>query len=152
MYDSERQNVFAGIFSSRNIPHYYGDHVRRLFLAVAAILVISIPVWDGLFPLTVLSRVLFVVGLVLLAGITTPHSRWALLIDAVVSGVGVFLLELIAIQRYNAEEVGLFLAREAVILLLLFAFYYSVKTYRAMLTKQIGKKEPPWEFEEGKTE
>lgn len=153
MYDYEQQSgVFAGLFRSRNIPHYYGDHVRRLFLVVAALLVITIPVWDGLFPLEVVPRVLIVLVLALLAGITTPHSKGVLLADAIIAGIGVFLFELIAINTYEASDVGLFLAREVVILMLLLAFYYSIKTYRAMLRRQTGKKEPPWEFEEGKSE
>lgn len=148
----ERESLFTGLFSSRNIPHYYGDHVRRLFLLVAALLIITIPVFDGLFPLTIPARVLMVLLLALLAGITTPHSKGVLFMDALVAALGVFVLELIAIREYAQTEVALFLAREAVILMLLFAFYFSVKSYRAMVTHQTGKKEPPWEFEEGKSE
>lgn len=148
----QQDSVLSGLFSSRKIPHYYGDHVRRLFLVVAAILVVAIPVWDGLFPLTMPTRIIFVLALALLAGITNPHSKWVLLLDAIIAAAGVFILELIAIQDYAADELMLFLAREVVILMLLFAFYFSIKTYRAMVKKQTGKMEPPWEFEEGKSE
>ena len=70
--------------------------------------------------------------------------------DVVVSGLGVFLLESAAISFYAADTAQLFVAREVGALILLFAFYFSIKTLRAMMLGKVGKMERPWEFENGK--
>ena len=54
------------------------------------------------------------------------------------------------ISQYAITPFLLFAAREAAALVLLFAFYYSVKTLRAMMLGKIGRMERPSEFENGR--
>jgi len=49
------------------------------------------------------------------------------------------LAEATAVSLYASDSLMLFLAREVVAVLLIFAFYLSVKTVRAMSLHQIGK-------------
>jgi len=85
-------------FSSHEIPHYYGDYVRALFLGAAVLSAVVIPVFGNLLPFGTFVQVLSALLLVLLAGLTNPHSRMLILYDTIISGVGVLLLESIAIS------------------------------------------------------
>jgi len=131
----------------RDIPHYYGDHVRALFLATAVLSVVVIPVYGDLIPFGTLVQICCATLLVLLGGLTNPHSTMVMWYNAAVSGIGVILLESAAINLYAASSLELFAAREVAALALMFAFYFSVKTLRAMSQGKLGKVPRPWEFE-----
>ncbi len=133
-----------------DIPHYYGDYVRMLFVAAAVIAAVAIPVFGDLLPFSIFTQVAGIIVFVLLAGLTNPHSKTLFLVDAVISGTGALFLESIAISQYATTPFLLFAAREAGALVLLFAFYYSVKTLRAMMLGKIGRMERPSEFENGR--
>lgn len=134
------------LFESHDIPHYYGDRVRELFVLSAVVSFVAMPLWGDLLPYGTLTQVAAGLLLVLLAGLTNPHSKSVLMTDAVVSGISVLLLETTAISMHAAQSSELFLAREATTVLLLVAFYFSVKTLRAMTLGKIGKPERPGEF------
>jgi hypothetical protein len=68
--------------------------------------------------------------------------------NATVAGVSVVLLESFAVLLHHAQSTQLFLAREAGVLLMLAALYFSVKTLRGMLTGKIGHQDTPLEFDE----
>jgi len=138
------------LFRIHNIEHYYGDYVRALFLGAAVLSAVAIPLFGDLLPFGTFVQVGSALLLVLLAGLTNPHSRVLMVYDVVVSGLGVFLLESAAISFYAADTAQLFAAREVGALALLFAFYFSIKTLRAMMLGKVGKMEKPWEFENGK--
>src|SRR3990167_10612333 len=145
-HDYKRPSLFT--FTWSNIPHYYGDYIRQFFLAAAAISLLVIPLWGDLLPFGTLVQVGSTVVLVLLAGLTNPHGRGILFLDAAVAGLGLLLLEAAAITFYQTQPFMLFVAREAVALLLLFAFYFSVKTVRAMSLRQVGHPFRVGEFDE----
>lgn len=138
------------IYSWHDIPHYYGDYVRTLFVAVAVLSSVAIPVLGDLLPFGTAVQVLSALLLVLLAGLTHPHSIILFMYNIAVSAIGVVLLESAAISLYHTDSFELFLAREAAALLMLFAFYFSVKTLRAMSAGKLGKLDRPWEFEDSK--
>ncbi len=143
--DTEYYNS-AFSFRPHNIPHYYGDHVRMLFLGAALVSFIVMPLWGNLLPFGTFAQVAAGLLLVLLAGLTHPRGKVVLLINAFFAGVSVFLLESMAITHYASESLELFLAREASAILLLVAFYFSVKTFRALQLGKIGKSERLGEF------
>ena len=134
---------FLGLYS---VPHYYGNTVRMLLLTCAALSAIAIPLVGNLLPFGVLPQVGLSLLLVLLAGLTNPHGTISMVCNAVVSGVGVLLLESFAISGYPTASAGFFIASEALSLMLLFAFYYSIKTLRAMMLGKLGAWEQPEEF------
>ncbi|OGC80795.1 hypothetical protein A2943_02865 [Candidatus Adlerbacteria bacterium RIFCSPLOWO2_01_FULL_51_16] len=131
-----------------DIPHYYGDYVRQCFIAAAAISLLTIPMWGDLLPFGTLVQVGSAVVLVLLAGLTNPHGRVVLFLDATAAGLGLIFIEAAAINFYQTQSFMLFAAREAVALLLLLAFYFSVKTVRAMSMRQVGHPFRVGEFDE----
>lgn len=128
------------------VPHYYGDYVRKLFVAIAILSVLVIPLWGNLLPFGTFFELGAAVFLVVLAGLTNPHSRTVALINVLVAGAGAFLLEMAAIEFYGSQSFALFLARESATILFLLALYFAVKTMRAMFLKQVGHEAKKDEF------
>lgn len=134
----------------KGIPHYYGDSMRLTFIATAILYAVAMPLWGNLLPFGDMTGILLILILVFLAGITNPHSLILMLVNVTVSGIGVFLFQVTAISFYKIDSAIVFFLREVVVLLLLFAFYYSVKTARSMILGKIGVEGKPGEFEKKK--
>lgn len=132
----------------QDIPHYYGDYVRSLFITMAILSFIAMPLWGSLLPLGIIPQVGAALLLVLLAGLTTAKNLPIMLVNATVSAVSVVLLETFAILLQHTQSIQLFLSREAGVLLMLGALYFSVKTVRAMMSGKLGHTDSPLEFEE----
>lgn len=131
---------------NRGVPHYYGDYVRSLFIAMAVLSFVVIPFGD-LLPFGVVPQVGASLLLVLLAALMSPRDVMLMLASATISGVSVILLESFAILLRHSQSNEIFLAREAGVLIMLAALYFSVKTIRAMLTGKIGHEDSPLEFD-----
>lgn len=130
----------------KNVPHYYGDSVRNMFIASAVIYTVSLPLFGSLLPFSVYIGIALVLLLVFLAGITNPHSQLLMFVNVLVAGIGVYLMQTAAISFFNQDSSILFILRQAVVILLLIAFYDSVKTARNMLIGKIGSAPAPNEF------
>ncbi len=130
------------------IPHYYGDAVRELFLGGAALMLIASPLYATNlrteFPFEVLGAFL-AVGF---GALTNPHNRWVMICDTIVAGTGLVVYAGWALMEYETINPVAFVLRIAIAALCLFAFYFSVKTVRAMSLHQIGKHESVDEFDE----
>lgn len=131
----------------QNIPHYYGDTVRMMFVISAVIYALSMALIGNLLPVDIYTGIILVLILVFLAGVTSPHNRWLMFINATIAAIGVYLVQSAAITFFSTDSLLLFLVRQLVAILLLFGFYYSVKSFRSMATGKIGKKADPREFE-----
>ena len=131
-----------------DIPHYYGNVVRILFIVVAVVSAFTIPVWGDLLPIGTFTQVVGIVILVLLAGLTNPHGTTVLWADTVISGLGVILLENAAIAYYSIDMVVIFIVRELLVLLLLLSLYYSLKTVRAIAQHKLGHTAEVGEFDD----
>ena len=136
------------ITKDKMIPHYYGDYVRMLFLATALLIFVGIPFWGHLIPFGTMFEVVSGIILIVLAGLINPHSKWVMIVSAVVAGLGAFLLELSAISFHAQHSMELLVAREVGAIMLVTALYFSVKTVRAMMQGKVGERPVPWEFEE----
>ncbi len=149
-YDKEgvQRSLSPKFIEWQDIPHYYGDYVRALFVGSAVLFAIAIPVFGNLIPLGTFVQVASSLVLIILAGLTNPHSRMLLLYDAVVAAIGILLLESTVITYYAQDGVPLFVIRESAAVALMFALYFSIKTLRAMSLGKLGKKDRPWEFED----
>lgn len=139
--------IHESITRDNDVPHYYGNYVRMLFLATAILTFISIPFWGHLIPFGTMFEVLGGITLIALAGLISPHGRLVVWLSVFVAGFGAFLLELSAISFHTSDSTQLLLAREAGAVMLLAAFYFGVKTLRAMAQGKIGERPVPWEFE-----
>jgi hypothetical protein len=66
--------------------------------------------------------------------------------NVAVSGVGVYLMQTAAISFFGIDSSVLFFLRQIVVILLLIAFYHSVKSVRNMMIGKIGDEATPGEF------
>lgn len=128
-----------GFFHGSGIMHYYGDVVREIFVALAVLTLIAVPLAGDLLPVGWPTEIVIAIGLIFLAGFTNPHSATFIACDMIVAALGIFFIESTAITHYQTDSAFLFFLREVAVILLLFAFYHSVKTTRAFAVGKIGK-------------
>ncbi len=151
--DLEKDNLFDGTYFPRvrgHISHYYGDHVRKMFLGVAVALLLSAPFLTGvLSPLAPL-HIIIAPLLIGLSALTNPKNQMIMLANAGAAVVGAILFEIIAFALYRQGFVWATISYEALALVLVFGLYFSLKTARAMREGLIGKRDLPGEFLEEK--
>ncbi|KKW20130.1 MAG: hypothetical protein UY63_C0001G0035 [Parcubacteria group bacterium GW2011_GWA2_51_10] len=131
-----------------SVSHYYGDFVRQLLVGAAALIVIGAPFYADSLRAELPFEVVGALILVALAAVTNPWNRNVIVADAIASGVGMAVFQTWALSGYDAAGPIAFVLRQALAILFLVAFYFSVKTLRAMILRQIGKKDRPDEFQE----
>jgi hypothetical protein len=122
-----------------HIPHYHGDTVRLLFVAAATVWLVSLPFYPDLLPFDPAIQVLAGVAMVVLGALTNPYKSWIIALDALFAGIGVILVEVVAIYGFETGTLVAFFIRELIVILFLVALYLSLKTLRAMFMHQIGK-------------
>jgi hypothetical protein len=120
--------------------HYYGDIVRRLFLASGLIMVFSIPLFSHFIPVPSIFSLSIVLTLVLLAGYTSPKKKKIMLFNIIASSIAIITFGMhatfVASNSHKDWHQKLFLlVLYVLIFLFFFALYYSTKTYRAMSSK-----------------
>lgn len=132
----------------RNIEHYYGDLVRALMLATAILILVGAPFYADDLKFELPFILAGAIILVALAAMTTPKSRLIMRLDAVAAGTGAVLYEMWALWGFGTSSPLDFVMREAPAIILLVAFYFALKTLRAMLSGMIGVgKETTHEFD-----
>lgn len=144
--DNPVESVMRSAGIATPVRHYYGDTVRVIFIAIAVLVGIAVPL-TGNMEAGIAFGGPTIILLVVLAGLTHPHGSAILTLNAIVSAVGLFLAEMFAIAAYSAENVPAFIALEVVAVLFLAALYFSVKNVRALLTGRIGRSDSLAEFE-----
>lgn len=133
------------LFFPKN-PHYYGDTVRKLFLAGGVIALVFRPIYPDLVPLNSFLFIIAMLAIAIIAGITNPEKYWTMISDLVIAGLGFIIFEYSAVSEYTTFNnlTFLFLVQQSLGLIFFFALYYSSKTVRAMyLKKHSGKKTDP---------
>ncbi|QQG37557.1 MAG: hypothetical protein HYS26_02915 [Candidatus Kaiserbacteria bacterium] len=142
--DYARQHLLG----STGVPHYHGDLVRQVFMIASAAMLLGLPFYGDSLRLEL--PFVLVGGLVLiaLAALTNPHAGTVMYASAIASGVGLAIYQTWALFSYDESTWTQFLLREVVALLFLVAFYFSMKTVRALIFHQIGKHEEAGEFDE----
>jgi Zn-dependent protease with chaperone function len=129
------------------VYHYYGDVVRRLFLAGGVVILSTLPFVWSISPILTLLGALIVVGLVFQAGVTTPSKEWTAYANTIISGIALVVFEYSAIFNYirydrGGAYVALFYFAQALAVIFFFAMYFASKTMRAMiLNEQVTKQE-----------
>ncbi len=129
----------GGVPPHREIPHYYGDNTRVLFVIAAIVLIVAQSTGAEL-PLSTIGAVISAVLLVIAAGITNPVQGWIHWLNAVVAVAGTLLFGITAIDYYRAGVSifdASFLYIEAIALLSLIALYFTTRTIRGFYLKPI---------------
>ena len=120
-------------------PHYYGDIVRRLFLAAAILITFSTPLFFHLVPLLLIPvfSLIVAVALVFLAGYTSRTKKRVVELDIISSTLAIFLFGFSAFSVWLADHpdwhrILLFFLLSSLSAIFIFALYYSVKSIRGM--------------------
>ena len=123
---------------STHPKHYYGDLVRRLFVAGAIGSLLTILIDRQLIVFYLTFGVIMALLVVLLAGFTSPRNVWALYCDLIVASVTFVVFEYLAIVRQIKVDTVfdlIFMAREAIAVVFVVAAYYSAKTVRGTISR-----------------
>ncbi len=129
-----------------HITHYYGDYVRKSFVAVAAILVIFLPLLGRGAIVLLPVQIIGVIVLIVLAALTSPKNKRIMMGNAAASVLGIIVFEVVAIAAFLRTDMWQFYAFEALALVFLSSLYFSLKTIRAMEMGIVGKRDLPGEF------
>ena len=131
-----------------SVPHYYGDSVRQLLLGAAALMIVASPLYSDTLRVQFPPIIIGALIAAAFAALINPRDRWVVLGSAVVSGIGLAVYAMWGMAGYDTVNPVAFVLRLAVAVVFLFAFYFSMKTLRAFMLHQIGKRETIDEFEE----
>ena len=117
--------------------HYYGDTVRRLFLAGGIIMLVTLPLFTNLLPTTTSVSVLIVLVLGFVAGLVSPAHRTVVVINTIVAGIGMFFYEYYAVTGYflpdgTAYKDLFVFTNQVLAIIFFFALYYSSKSVRGL--------------------
>lgn len=123
---------------SPHLTHYYGDSVRMFMLVAVALMLLSAPFYSDSLLIALPFEIIGAIILAGLAAMTNPMSRLILSIDAVANGVGLVIFATWGLSAYESSGALAFVIRIAIAVIFLFAFYYSMKTVRAMVMHTIG--------------
>lgn len=132
----------------QNIPHYYGDAVRTLFIGGVVLGLIGIPIVGNLLPLSTVFDIVAGIILIAIAGLISPHSPVVVGVSVIASSFAAFLFEYAAVTLSATDTTLLLIGRQVEAIIFVAALYFSIKTLRAMTQKKIGEFESPWEFED----
>jgi|GEM_PF-1148475 hypothetical protein len=119
------------------LKHYWGDAVRQLLITGAVAGMLASPFFPDLFGPGLLFNIGAVLVIVGFAALTSPYKRWVIMGDAVIAGVGVILFGGSAVLSYGPLGLAASVVALGLGLVFLSAFYFAVKTLRAMQVGQI---------------
>lgn len=114
-------------------PHYYGELVRKHIFFAAFVIMGATLVDSELRNFYLFIGLFGVVGLTVLAGLTSPKKRAIMFIDVLVSAFLFLIFEYFAIQayaRYESFTYSVFFFRQLIAVVYLVTLYYSTKTMR----------------------
>lgn len=129
-----------------NVPHYYGDYVRQLMFGASVLMIFGAPYYSEDVRVVMPIVVIAVIVLIAFAALTNPWKQNIMMYDAVANGVGLMIFQVWALLEYESSTPLAFVLRQALSLIFLTAFYFSIKTLRAMMLDQIGKRDTLDEF------
>lgn len=123
------------------LPHYYGDTVRKLFLIAAVLMLLIIPLFAHLLPVSHFVPLFMILAIGLAAGFTSPTLKIIGILDVLVAGIGMVVAGYYAIELYSIDHQDLHQKLAMVLnvvfaLLFFFSFYYSVKTLRGFFLRK----------------
>lgn len=125
-----------------NVPHYYGDSVRVIFIGAATIMLFSLPFIQKMLDIPLVLSLLAILILVLAAGLTSPYRPISAIVNIVVSVISLFVFEYYAVLSWQQAQilqsgayVFLFVINQILTLSFLYSLYLSLKTFRGTLRR-----------------
>ena len=139
-------DLYLPLGTGPKVPHYYGDSVRALFVAIAIVMLVLAPFFGAYLPWALPFEIISAVALVCLAGLTNPKTKFIMMLNASVSALGLLVFEIVALSAYVEGNALLFIGREVIAVCFLIALYQSMRTLRNMLLGTVGHATPTGEF------
>lgn len=119
--------------------HYYGRQIRALFIASAIVMLLTLPIFDGLIPFSGLFSMGMIIIVGFLAGLLSPLARSVVVLCTIASIIGGVTFEYEAISAFwrinGALEFWFFAVNQLLAILFFFALYYGSKTLRGIFFK-----------------
>ena len=119
--------------------HYYGDNVRKLFVAGAIVMLVTLPVFEELLSVPTFYYILGMIVLGLVAGFTNPAQRWVVLLNLAISVFAIYFFESEAVSAFKSCGTGnwtwYFFTNQLLAIIFLASLYYSAKTERGKWLK-----------------
>lgn len=121
-------------------PHYYGDIVRKLFVAGDTIMILTYPFFRDriIFSISISIFVIITVGVI--AGFLNPRQKWSSILTFIISVGALSIFEYHAATSVTGEDRSwfdlFFWTNQILAVIFLFALYYSAKTIRGFYTNK----------------
>ncbi|MEK7546736.1 MAG: hypothetical protein AAB536_00940 [Patescibacteria group bacterium] len=128
--DSEQENRHGK--RATHPQHYYGDNVRKLFVAGALIMLVTLPFFKDFISVPVSYYIMAMIFLGLVAGFTNPRHRWVVIFNVAISIYAIFFFESEAISAFDfyQREIWYFWTNQLLAFIFLMSLYYAAKTER----------------------
>lgn len=119
--------------------HYYGMHIRKLFIFASLLMLVSLPFFSELVPFGLGWSLGFIVLVVFGAGILNPLVRWVVAFNLVIAFCSTIIFEYQSIISYRNIVSGLdrnfFIVNQILALVFLVSTYYGAKSLRGFFVK-----------------
>lgn len=138
---------FSQAPDSPHVAHYYGDQMRQLFISAAALMLIGSPFYTDSLRIELPFILIGALALVALAALANPHNKNVFYVAAAMSGAGVVVYGMWALNNYESITFLQFIIRLIIALVFMVGFYFNMKTLRAFVLGKVGKREEVGEFD-----
>ena len=129
--------LFKSTTATSNIPHYFGNTVRRLFILNGAIVLLALPFFKNFLPIPTLFSITAIVLLIVFAAMTNPLLPAINKTNVAISALGLIIFENLAVASYEFVPLEQSIIYQILAIIFFFALYFGVKTFRAMAIGQI---------------
>ncbi len=130
-------------FSSRPPVHYYGDIVRKLFLAAGILMLATLAFFSSLINVSLVISVIAIILVAFLSGLESPNHKWVVIINMLASAFGCGYFQYTSVHYYLTSTTAMsidwafFAVNEVLSVIFFLALYFSSKTVRAWKQIQI---------------
>lgn len=124
--------------ADRNITaHYYGDIVRKLFMAAGFVMLITLPFVNNRLPISFNVAILVIMAIDIFAAFTNPLWKWVAGVDTAISLAGFLFYSYYTVAIYQQHSVYdiLFWTDLTLGIIFFFALYFSSKTFRGIFAQ-----------------
>lgn len=121
--------------------HYYGFAVRRLFLFIGLVMLITFPFFSDIIPVPIYVSIGLMVLLAVLGGLLNPAQKWLLIANSILPIVGFVVFEYETAFAYvnlsagDPRNLAIFWINQGISLLFFIALYLAIKTVRGKFIK-----------------
>ncbi len=122
--------------------HYYGDIVRRLFLAGGIIMLAALPFFRDYIPYPLMASIAAILIIGFFAGVIAPAQKWPIVLNAIISAIAFAVFEYHAVTAYIEAKYWFSTVNQVLAAIFFAAFYYGIKSSRGLWIKDKNAEDP----------